>query len=593
MSDTPTIDVPRRTHTCGELGLADAGTEVVLDGWVGALRDLGGLTFLQLRDRFGSTQVVLSDTPDETGDLRPSDIRPESVLSIRGTVRARPEDQRKGDGTGAIEIDAVSWRQLSACEPLPFDLSLRTASHEETRLTHRYLDLRRPEMMRNLVLRHRAMQVARRELDAQGFLEVETPVLTRSTPEGARDFLVPSRVSRGEFYALPQSPQLFKQLLMVAGADRYMQFVRCFRDEDLRADRQPEFTQIDLEMSFVTEDDVMAVAEGLTAAVWRECLGVELPTPFPRMSHAEAMARYGCDKPDLRFGMELLDGDGLGEIRFDFVSKAIADGGILRAMVLPGGASRSRKQLDALTDRARQLGLGGLLWAKIADDRWTGPGAKGFAEDFQAAVVERTGAASGDLFLAATGDSSVVLTAMDRLRRELAVEHQLIPEDAFACAWIVDFPLVEYDEGAGRHVAMHHPFTQPLAEDLPLLDSEPGKVRARAYDLVINGVELGGGSLRIHDPALQDRMFRALGIDDEEADDKFGFLRRALSYGAPPHGGLAFGFDRMVAMLAGTDAIRDVIAFPKTTSASCPMTSAPSSVDPAQLKDLGLDLVRD
>ena len=593
MNDTPVTDAPRRTHTCGELGLADADAEVVLNGWVGALRDLGGLTFLQLRDRFGSTQVVLSDTADETGDLQPSDIRAESVLSIRGTVRARPEDQRKGDGTGAIEVEVASWRRLSACEPLPIDQSLRTASHEETRLTHRYLDLRRRELMRNLVLRHRAMQVARRELDTLGFLEIETPVLTRSTPEGARDFLVPSRVSKGQFYALPQSPQLFKQLLMVAGADRYMQFVRCFRDEDLRADRQPEFTQIDLEMSFVTEDDVMAVAERLAAAVWRECLGVELPTPFPRMTHADAMARYGSDKPDLRFGMELVDGDGLGEIRFDFVKNAMAEGGILRAMVLPGGAARSRKQLDALTDRARQLGLGGLLWAKIADDRWTGPGAKGFAEDFQAAVVDRTGAAAGDLFLAATGDEAVVLTAMDRLRRELAAEHGLIPADTFACTWIVDFPLVEYDEDAGRHVAMHHPFTRPLDEDLPLLDSEPARVRARAYDLVINGVELGGGSLRIHEPELQDRMFRALGIDEAEVEDKFGFLRRALSFGAPPHGGLAFGFDRMVAMLSGTDAIRDVIAFPKTTSASCPMTAAPSAVDPAQLTELGLDLLRD
>ncbi len=594
MSDkSPATDVPRRTHTCGELGLADAGTQVVLDGWVGAVRDLGGLTFLQLRDRFGSTQVVLSDTADETGGLTPADIRAEAVLSIRGAVRARPEAQRKGDGTGAIEVEVVSWRRLAACEPLPFDLSLRTASHEETRLTHRYLDLRRPELMGNLVLRHRAMQVARRELDALGFLEVETPVLTRSTPEGARDFLVPSRISRGEFYALPQSPQLFKQLLMVAGVDRYMQIVRCFRDEDLRADRQPEFTQIDLEMSFVGEDEVMAVAERLMVALWRECLGVELPAPFPRMAHAEAMARYGSDKPDLRFGMELIDGDGLGEIRFDFVRNAIADGGILRAMVLPGGASRSRKQLDAHTDRAKQLGLGGLLWAKIADDRWTGPGAKGFAEDFQAAVADRTGATAGDLFLAATGESAVVLTAMDRLRRELAAEHDLIPKDTFACAWIVDFPLVEYDEEADRHVAMHHPFTRPLSEDLPLLDSDPGRVRARAYDLVVNGVELGGGSLRIHEPELQDRMFRALGIGEQEAADKFGFLRRALSYGAPPHGGLAFGFDRMVAMLAGTDAIRDVIAFPKTTSASCPMTAAPSAVDPAQLRDLGLTLSKD
>ncbi|MDP7110305.1 MAG: aspartate--tRNA ligase, partial [Myxococcota bacterium] len=395
------------------------------------------------------------------------------------------------------------------------------------------------------------------------------------------------------FYALPQSPQLFKQLLMVAGVDRYMQIVRCFRDEDLRADRQPEFTQIDLEMSFVGEDEVMAVAERLMVALWRECLGVELPAPFPRMAHAEAMARYGSDKPDLRFGMELIDGDGLGEIRFDFVRNAIADGGILRAMVLPGGASRSRKQLDAHTDRAKQLGLGGLLWAKIADDRWTGPGAKGFAEDFQAAVADRTGATAGDLFLAATGESAVVLTAMDRLRRELAAEHDLIPKDTFACAWIVDFPLVEYDEEADRHVAMHHPFTRPLSEDLPLLDSDPGRVRARAYDLVVNGVELGGGSLRIHEPELQDRMFRALGIGEQEAADKFGFLRRALSYGAPPHGGLAFGFDRMVAMLAGTDAIRDVIAFPKTTSASCPMTAAPSAVDPAQLRDLGLTLSKD
>jgi len=580
---------PLRTHTCGELGLADEGASVVLSGWVDRSRDLGGLTFVQLRDRFGSIQVVLSDTLDEDGERKPGDIRAESVLSVRGVVRARPEDQRRG-GTGDVEIEAAAWRVLSPSEPLPFDPSMRTPSHEETRLTHRYLDLRRPALMQNLVLRHRALQLVRRHLDAAGFLEVETPILTRSTPEGARDFLVASRQQPGEFYALPQSPQLFKQLLMVAGADRYMQIVRCFRDEDLRADRQPEFTQIDLEMSFVAEDDVMAMAEQLIAAMWSELLGIQLELPFPRLSYAEAMSRYGSDKPDLRFGMELLDCADIGEIHFDFLTRSLDLGGVLRGMVLPGGAAMSRKQLDALVERARQLGLGGLLWGKVAADGWTGPAAKGFGDDFKASVAEQRGAREGDLFIAATGEAGVVSTALDRLRRELAAQRELIPDDVFCFCWIVEFPLLERDEDEERWVATHHPFTAPAADDLARLETDPGSVCARAYDLVCNGVELGGGSIRIHDPALQDRMFGALGIDEQEAAEKFGFLRRALSYGAPPHGGIAFGLDRLVAMLARTDAIRDVIAFPKTTSASCLLTGAPSPVDERQLQELHLSV---
>ena len=587
-----TTTVPKRSHTCGQLRLDDDGTEVVLNGWVGSKRDLGGLTFVDLRDRFGSTQVVLSEQPEDGGEMLPSAIRLESVLSVRGAVRARPEKQRKGTGTGAVEVDATSWRQLSSCEPLPFDLSMRTPSHEETRLTHRFLDLRRPELMDNLVLRHRALQLTRNHLDAEGFVEVETPILTRSTPEGARDFLVPSRVHQGGFYALPQSPQLFKQLLMVAGVDRYMQIVRCFRDEDLRADRQPEFTQIDLEMSFVDADEVMTLAEGLVTALWRELAGVELSTPFDRVPYAEAMARYGTDKPDLRFGMELIDCAELGEIRFDFLKDSLASGGVLRGLVLPGGASMSRKQIDGVVDRAKQLGLGGLDWAKVAAGGWTGPASKGFGDNFKAAVAEHRDAVEGDLFLAATGDGAVVNTALDRLRRELAGQNDLIPTNEFRFCWVVDFPLLEWDADQGRYTAMHHPFTAPLDEDLSALDSAPGSVRAHAYDMVCNGVELGGGSLRIHDSQLQDRMFRALGIDDEEADEKFGFLRRALTFGAPPHGGLAFGFDRLVAMLAGTEAIRDVIAFPKTTSASCLMTAAPAPVDEVQLAELHLEVTK-
>ncbi len=588
MSDTP---VPRRTHTCGELRLEHAGEAVVLHGWIASKRDLGGVTFVQLRDRHGAVQVVLSDLADDSGEHTPADLRAESVVTVHGRVRTRPEDQRRG-GTGDIEVEAAAWRMLARCDPLPFDLSLRTASHEETRLAHRYLDLRRPALMRNLVLRHRAMQVARRCLDAHGFLEIETPVLTRSTPEGARDYVVPSRLQPGAFYALPQSPQLFKQLLMVAGVDRYMQIVRCFRDEDLRADRQPEFTQIDLELSFTDEEQVMEIAEDLVATLWQELRGIELRRPFPRMPHAEAMARYGTDKPDLRFGMELIDGAGLGEIRFDFVTAALADGGVLQGLVLPGGAARSRKQIDAIVDRAKQLGLGGLLWGKITAEGWTGPAAKGFGPDFQAAVVERAGAAAGDLFLAASGDAAVVRTALDRLRRELAAEEGLIPGDAFAFCWVVDFPMAEYDADAGRYVAVHHPFTAPHPGDLAQLEQDPGKVRSRAYDMVCNGQELGGGSIRIHERALQQRVFAALGIDPAEAEDKFGFLQEALRYGAPPHGGLAFGFDRMVAVLSGTEAIRDVIAFPKTTSASCPMTSAPSPVAAAQLDELHLTVKR-
>jgi len=584
-------DYPRRTHTCGELGLDHVGQDITLNGWVGAHRDLGGLTFIDLRDRHGITQVVLSEQPDVGGELRPADIRAESVLSVTGQLRARPEDQQKGSGTGAVELEVSSWSQLSPCDPLPFDLSLRTASHEETRLTYRYLDLRRPELMDKLVLRHKVMQMTRRHLDDAGFLEIETPMLTRSTPEGARDHLVPSRMHRGSFYALPQSPQLFKQLLMVAGADRYMQIVRCFRDEDLRADRQPEFTQIDLEMSFVDAEDVMAITESLVAKLWSDLVGVEVAS-IPRMTYADAMERYGTDKPDLRFGMELLDCAEIGTINFDFVTGAIADGGILVGMVLPDGASMSRKQIDAVVDRSKQLGLGGLLWGKVAADGWTGPAAKGFGDDFKAAVAERRGTKQGDLFLAAVGKPAVVRTAMDRLRRELAAQQGLIPEGSFAFTWVVDFPLVGYDEEQGRHMAVHHPFTAPYTEDLDLLESDPPAVRSHAYDLVCNGQELGGGSLRIHDPEVQDRVFRALAISDEEADEKFGFLRKALRYGAPPHGGVAFGLDRLVGLLAGTDAIRDVIAFPKTTSASCPMTSAPAAVDEAQLADLHLGIVK-
>ena len=585
-------DYPQRTHTCGELSLDHVGQQVTLNGWVGAHRDLGGLTFLDMRDRYGTTQVVLSDLPDDGGALQPAGIRAEAVLSVTGLLRARPQDQQKGAGTGAVELEVSSWRQLAACEPLPFDLSQRTASHEETRLTYRYLDLRRPELMDKLVLRHKTMQLTRRHLDAAGFLEIETPMLTRSTPEGARDHLVPSRLHRGAFYALPQSPQLFKQLLMVAGADRYMQIVRCFRDEDLRADRQPEFTQIDLEMSFVDAEDVMAVTESLVGTLWKELIGVDVASPIARMTYAEAMERYGTDKPDLRFGMELLDCAQIGEIKFDFVTGAMADGGILVGMVLPGGAARSRKQIDAIVDRSKQLGLGGLLWGKVAADGWTGPAAKGFGDDFKAAVAEQRGACEGDLFLAAVGKPAVVRTAMDRLRRELAAEQGLIPEGRFAFTWVVDFPLVDYDEEQGRHVAVHHPFTAAHPDDLERLESDPTSVRAIAYDLVCNGQELGGGSLRIHEPDVQDRMFRALAISDEEADEKFGFLRKALRYGAPPHGGVAFGLDRIVGLLAGTDAIRDVIAFPKTTSASCLMTAAPASVDEAQLKELHLDVVK-
>ena len=580
---------PLRTHTCGELTLADDGAEVALAGWVDRSRDLGGLTFVQLRDRYGSVQVMLSDTPDAGDELRPADIRAESVLAVQGVVRARPEAQRRG-GTGDVEVQVTTWWMLSCCDPLPFDLSLRTPSHEETRLTHRYLDLRRPALMQNLVLRHRALQLVRRHLDGEGFLEIETPILTRSTPEGARDFLVASRMQPGEFYALPQSPQLFKQLLMVAGADRYMQIVRCFRDEDLRADRQPEFTQIDLEMSFVEDGDVMAMAERLIATLWGDLLGIQVDLPFPRLTYAEAMARYGSDKPDMRFGMELLDCADIGEIRFDFLTAALAQGDVLRGMVLPGGASMSRKQLDATVGRARQLGLGGLLWGKVTDDGWTGPAAKGFGDDFKAVVVEKCGAEQGDLFVAASGKAAVVLTALDRLRRELAAERDLIPDDVFNFCWIVEFPLLDRDEEEGRWVATHHPFTAPTPDDLERLEADPGSVRARAYDLVCNGVELGGGSIRIHDADLQDRMFRALGISEDEAAEKFGFLRRALAYGAPPHGGIAFGLDRLVAMLAGTEAIRDVIAFPKTTSASCLMTAAPSKVDERQLQDLHLQV---
>ena len=583
----------KRTHNCGQLRLDDAGKKAALAGWVHSYRDHGNLVFIDLRDREGLTQLVFDPENQPEAHKLARTARCEWVIAAQGVVQPRTEGMKNPKlPTGEIEISVRQLQILNVAKTPPFEMDGAERTGEELRLTNRYIDLRRPEMQTKLQTRHKVTMAVRDYFDKMGFWEIETPMLAKSTPEGARDFLVPSRLVPNSFYALPQSPQLFKQLLMVAGVDRYMQIVRCFRDEDLRADRQPEFTQIDLEMSFVEPDDVMAAAERLVAALFADLLGVELTTPFPRLPHAEAMERYGSDKPDLRYGMELLDCRELGEIRFDFVKASLAEGGVLEGMVVPGGASMSRKQIDGVVDRARQLGLGGLLWGKVAADGWTGPASKGFGDDFKAAVGERRGAREGDLFMAATGAPAVVDTALDRLRRELADERGLIPPDTFHFCWIVDFPLLERDEDAERWVAKHHPFTAPLPEDLERLETDPGAVRARAYDLVCNGVELGGGSIRIHDPDLQDRMFRALGIDDEEAEARFGFLRRALSYGAPPHGGLAFGFDRLVAMMAGTDAIRDVIAFPKTTSASCLMTSAPSSVDPAQLADLHLAVTK-
>ncbi|HDR15417.1 MAG TPA: aspartate--tRNA ligase, partial [Desulfobacteraceae bacterium] len=583
-----------RTADCGKIRIADEGSEVVLMGWVNSRRDLGGLIFVNLRDRTGIAQVVFD--PGENPDCheRARVLRNEWVMAVRGIVTRREEGMANPNmPTGDVEVRAAEIRILNETETPPFQVDGAVDASEALRLKHRYLELRRPAMFRSLQMRHRAASSIRGFLDSRGFIEVETPMLTKSTPEGARDYLVPSRVNPGLFYALPQSPQLFKQLLMISGVDRYYQIVRCFRDEDLRADRQPEFTQVDLEMAFVDEEDVIGVVEAMMTRLFRDVLEKEIPVPFPRLTYAEAIESYGTDRPDTRFEMKISDITVEAE-KSDFrvFSELAASGGAIKAVCVDGGADRlTRKKLDQLASSAKENGAGGLAWAKIkAEGAWQSSLDKFFPVSLKQEINLKLGAKPGDAVLMVAGSTPVALNVLGDIRLSVATELQMIPAGVFALTWVTHFPLLEYSEEEKRLTSVHHPFTAPLDQDMDLLSSNPGDVRARAYDIVMNGAEIGGGSIRIHTQAVQRKVFETLGISAAEADAKFGFLLNALKYGAPPHGGIALGFDRLVAMLAGVPSIREVIAFPKTTSASCLLTGAPSQVDPDQLAELGLRL---
>jgi len=584
----------KRSHYCGQLRATDIGQEVCVMGWVQRRRDHGGLIFIDLRDRDGIVQLALDPDRDPEAHAKADRVRNEWVIAAVGKVSPRPEGTVNPKmPTGEVEIEISELRILNQAQNPPFMLDEFTDVAENLRLKYRYLDLRRTSVQNCLMLRHKVTRSARKYLDDNGFLDIETPVLTKSTPEGARDYLVPSRVNAGQFYALPQSPQIFKQLLMVSGFDRYAQIVKCFRDEDLRADRQPEFTQIDCEMSFVDRDDVMDIMEGLISTIFKETIGVELKLPMPRISYAEAMDRFGVDNPDLRFDMELVDitpivkGCGFKV----FASVAEQEGGLVKAINAKGCATFSRKELDDLTEFVAIYGAKGLAWVKIQEDgSWQSPIAKFFTEQELAEIGKTLDAEPGDLLLFGADTATIANEALGRLRQHLGQKLGMVSKDDFRFVWVTDFPLLEWDSEEKRHFAVHHPFTAPLDEDVSHIDTDPGKVRAKAYDLVLNGSEIGGGSIRIHDSSVQQKMFDLLGIGEEEARAKFGFLLDALAFGAPPHGGIAFGLDRLVMILAGTDSIRDVIAFPKTQKATCLLSEAPSEVDEKQLRELNIRL---
>jgi len=583
-----------RTHGCGELAEEDAaaGRSVVLTGWVHKRRDLGQLIFIELRDRTGMVQIVFDPSTSPESHRLAESLRQEFVVGVAGKVVQREAPNPKHP-TGTIEIRAEEMVLHNRADPVPFPVEDEIEANEEARLTHRYVDLRRPRMQQVLQTRHRLAVAARDTLNSRKFTEVETPMLTRSTPEGARDYLVTSRVHPGRFYALPQSPQLFKQLLMVAGFERYYQFARCFRDEDLRADRQPEFTQIDIEMSFVTPEDIYDLVEALQVSLFRE-VGVEVERPFPRMSYADAMDRFGTDRPDTRFALELKDLGGAAEgTGFKVFDDVLDKGGAVRGIAVPGAGTTSRKNLDRWNEQARKAGAGGLVWIKLAaDGEVTSSALKVLGKERCRQLAEVLGAGAGDAALLVADTRDTCNRVLGTLRIQLASELDLVPQGLWHPVWVEEFPLLDWDSDEQRWVAVHHPFTAPRWDEIDLLDSRPGDVRSQAYDLVLNGTEIAGGSIRIHRREVQQKVFEALALGAEEADSKFGFLLRALASGAPPHGGIAFGFDRVCAMLCGSDSIRDVIAFPKTTSGSCLMTQSPSAVSGRQLAELQLKIVR-
>lgn len=581
----------KRTHMCGELNLSDEGSQVVLNGWVAKQRNLGGLIFVDLRDKTGIVQVTFDDSIPQELFERADSLRSEYVIGVKGTVRER-SSKNANLSTGDIEVFADDLIIYSKADTPPIYIKDDDNVDDNLRLKYRYLDLRKVKMQRNLTFRHKVVKLARDYFDNNGFTEVETPMLIKSTPEGARDYIVPSRVFPGSFYALPQSPQLFKQLLMVGGTDRYMQVVKCFRDEDLRADRQPEFTQIDLEMSFVDMDDVITMQEGFLKKLFRELMDIDIETPLPRLTWQEAMERYGSDKPDTRFGFELKK---LNHVvaccGFKVFTDALEKGGDVRGICIDGGSAHfSRKDIDKLTESARSYGAKGLVWIRVNEDEINSSVNKFFDQEQLKEIAAVFEAKAGDLILIVSDRAKVVFDTLGFLRREIAGRMGLLDDKEYKLLWIVDFPLFEKDDETGELKAMHHPFTSPKPEDIPMLDSAPEKVKANAYDIVLNGVELGGGSIRIHGRELQSKMFDILGLTKEECEEKFGFLIEAFKYGAPPHGGLAYGLDRLVMLLLGEPSIREVMAFPKNQNAQCLVSEAPAPVDKAQLDELGIDI---